>query len=130
MDRIAQAELFSLMTLPDKVLNSWDQIESEYKKRVDEQIHIDSEKTKQTLLRYKKLIEKTIMAVKIDSLAWEDAAIVAKRKNTQCNMTCVDFCFSESRFRYQNIKDTFQVCLVAQCNCTTGEVDYKIQETK
>ena len=61
---------------------------------------MESHKLKQTFARYKGLIEQTIVGEKIAMEAWQNARIEFGRQNNECNMHCVDVCYTEESSRF------------------------------
>lgn len=61
VERIIKAESINLMTLPDKVLSTWDEVEQNLRDQLDLKIRLESDRLKQTFARYKNLMEKTIL---------------------------------------------------------------------
>lgn len=45
-------------------------------------------------------------------------------------MECVNFCFSAEKFLIEDIETVYELCLVAECNCTTGEVSYDLNDSE
>lgn len=48
-------------------------------------------------------MEKAIIAEKIDYLSWKNSSIVASKLETECNMPCVNYCFTDTRYRFESI---------------------------
>jgi hypothetical protein len=116
------------MTIPDKIEANWDSFEDALKNEVNRRIEINSEKLKHTFARYKTLMEKGIINGKIRDLAWNSSTIESEKIPTACNMACVKYCFTEKSFRFENVEDIYDVCLVPECNCSTGDITYSIQK--
>lgn len=60
-ERIAEAKLYSMMTLPEKALDSWDEIEQNIKNKLNQELEVQSDKLKNTLARYKDVVEKAMV---------------------------------------------------------------------
>lgn len=43
-------------------------------------------------------------------------------------MDCAELCFTDERYRFENVLDIYKICLVPECNCVTGDVTYSKQE--
>lgn len=129
-ERIAQASLISAMTIPDKIEQNWDGFENALKEEVNKRIEINSDKLKYTFARYKKVMEQAIVQGEIRDLAWNSSSIVSEKVPTPCNMACVKYCFTDTSYRFENVEDIYEVCLVPECNCTTGDISYSVQKEK
>ena len=80
-------------------------------------------------------MEKAQTYHKMRELAWEGTAVELIHNRTtaaECDMDCVSLCFSDFNYRFENIEQVDQYCIVATCNCTHGHVSYhdevRIQE--
>lgn len=51
VERIAEAEAYTMMTFPDKILESWEAIEANIRNQLDVKIKIESNKLKNTFAR-------------------------------------------------------------------------------
>jgi hypothetical protein len=56
-----------MMTLPD-VLSDWDKVEQEIRAKLDKEIQAKSQTLKETVARYKDLVEKSDIAQQLDRL--------------------------------------------------------------
>jgi hypothetical protein len=56
-----------MMTLPN-VLSDWDKVEQEIRAKLDKEIHVKSQTLKETVARYKDLVEKSDIAQQLDRL--------------------------------------------------------------
>jgi hypothetical protein len=111
------------------VLEGWDEIEAALRARVDTELQVNSGKIRNTLARYKELMERAIVQQEISKLAWNSSNILSYKQPTECNMDCYNFCFTEELYRFENINSVYEVCLVARCNCTTGDVAYDVTQS-
>jgi hypothetical protein len=94
-----EADNISLMSLDDFLSESYDVVENYIRKIVDKKLKEDSAWLKRTLARQKKVIEKSDMIKRIQSIDWNSswwngAEIYAYKQDSPCNMTCVNLCFS------------------------------------
>lgn len=128
VQRIQTAQMISTMQLPD-ILADWDKIEQEVRAKVDKEIAAKSQIAKQTLARYKDYVENHYIARKIESIDWNSSQIYAYDSKPECDIECINFCFSAEKFFSEDVKGVYDLCLVAHCNCTTEEVEYDVSET-
>ena len=50
---------------------------------------------------------------------------------TECNMQCVSFCLEAKLSKpYESVQEVYEFCLLPQCNCKTGQVDYVLKEER
>ncbi len=50
-----------MMTFPEKVISSWDEIEQNIRDQVDLKVKVESNKMKNTFSRYKEVMERAIV---------------------------------------------------------------------
>lgn len=112
------------------MLADWDNIEKEVRSKVDKEIQAKSQYTKQTLAAYKDYVENHHITRKVENIDWNSSEISAYKQETQCDMKCVDFCFSAEKFMTEDVERVYELCLVAQCNCATGEVSYEVKDSE
>ncbi len=112
------------------MLADWDNIEQEVRSKVDKEIRAHSQSTKQTLAAYKDFIENHHITKKVENIDWNSSEIFAYKQETQCDIECVNFCFSAEKFMIEDVKTVYELCLVAECNCTTGEVSYDLEDSE
>jgi hypothetical protein len=92
---------------------------------VERRAKIAEHKVRNTLARFKKMMEKAETYHRVRELAWEGTAIeLIHDRQIGCDMDCVSLCFSDFNYRFENIEQVDQYCIQASCNCTTGEIDY------
>lgn len=64
---------------------------------------------------------------KIHAVA-EDPDVTETQVPNSCGMECKKYCFTDRVARFENKPETYYVCLVPTCDCTTKKVDYKIEK--
>ena len=69
-------------------------------------------------------METAIIQGAIAKEAFEGANVDITNLETECDMNCVQYCFSTSLNRFENATSIYNYCLVPTCNCTTGKVHY------
>jgi len=94
----------------------------EVREKVEDKIDFYREKVMQKIATYKKLVE-TRDKIKRESFSYD--SITAEDVGSSCGMQCVQFCFQDERYRFENVLDIYKICLVPLCNCTSGEVTYQ-----
>jgi hypothetical protein len=52
-----------------------------------------------------------------DEITFEDVG-------SSCGMRCVQVCFTDERYRFENVLDIYKACLVPECDCSTDSVTY------
>ena len=132
VERMREADRISLMTLDDFLSDSYDVVENYIRKTVDKKLKEDSAWLKRTLARQKKAIEKSELVRQIQNLDWNsshwnDAEFYVYKQDSPCNMTCVNVCFSSDENRDDNVTSIFETCIVAECECDDGEIEYELE---
>ena len=82
------------------------------------------DKLKQTFVRYKELLERGIVRDEIGDVAYQGTTIDIQMMDPKCNTDCVQICFTDHVYRFENVLDTEKYCLIPHCNCYTGQVWY------
>lgn len=74
-------------------------------------------------------MERAIVSSEISRLGWNSSSVLKYKQPTECNMNCYNLCFTEENYRFENINSVYEVCLIAKCNCTTGDVSYDVAQS-
>lgn len=116
------------MTIP-QTEQSWEEFEKALEQEIERRSQIAETKLRNTLIRYKKLMQQAHTQHKIRELAWEGTSVdLIHNRTVGCDMDCVSLCFSDFNYRFENIEQVDQYCLVATCNCENGHVHYHAEE--
>ena len=84
---------------------SWEAFEEALEKEVERRSKIAESKLRNTLARYKKLMQQAETQHRIRELAWEGTAVeLVHDREIGCDMDCVSLCFSDFNYRFENIE--------------------------
>lgn len=99
-----------------------------------DKLDIDAAKVRQSVGVYKKIIEQAEVRAALKNLTtlettFERELITPEStSNATCDMKCAQYCFTDKKYRFENVLDVYKVCLVPLCNCTSGDISYSVQE--